>query len=114
MSSQEVQENGDDIFGYTPADPAVGPPQYFPGPEALPSLAPLPNVPPADSLRNLASRYINSPGTHIDMLRGTYTTVFELGMYSGNVTLLQVVVPISYIRHEFLYCVGRLYAPMDK
>jgi hypothetical protein len=69
MSSQEVQENHDGIFGYPPADPAVGPPQYFPGPEALPYPAPLHNAPLADGLRNLASRYINNPGTLVNMLR---------------------------------------------
>ncbi|KAH9018164.1 hypothetical protein EDB84DRAFT_1581604 [Lactarius hengduanensis] len=65
----EVQENHDNIFEYAPADPAVGPPQYFPGPEPLPYQAPLANAAPADGLRNLAGRYINNPGTRINMLR---------------------------------------------
>ncbi|KAH9018168.1 hypothetical protein EDB84DRAFT_1581606, partial [Lactarius hengduanensis] len=65
----EVQENHDNIFWYAPADPAVGPPQYFPGPEPLPYQAPLANAAPADGLRNLAGRYINSPGTRVNMLR---------------------------------------------
>jgi len=69
MSPQEVQENHNDIFGYPPADPAVGHPQYFPGPEALPNPAPPNNAPLADGLRNLANRYINNPGTLVNMLR---------------------------------------------
>ncbi|KAH9165927.1 hypothetical protein EDB89DRAFT_2076363 [Lactarius sanguifluus] len=68
-TAPEVQENHDNIFGYAPADPAVGPPQYFPGPEPLPYQAPLANAAPADGLRNLAGRYINNPGTRINMLR---------------------------------------------
>lgn len=69
MSPQEVQENHYGIFGYPPADPAFGPPQDFPGPEALPYPAPLHNAALADGLRNLASRYINNAGTHVNMLR---------------------------------------------
>ncbi|KAH9018172.1 hypothetical protein EDB84DRAFT_660929 [Lactarius hengduanensis] len=65
----EVQENHDGIFGYALADPAVGPPQYFHGHGALPYQAPLPNIPPADGLRTLAGRFINSPGTRINILR---------------------------------------------
>ncbi|KAH9012466.1 hypothetical protein EDB85DRAFT_2159031 [Lactarius pseudohatsudake] len=65
----EVQENHDNIFGYAPADPAVGPPQYFPGPEPLHYQAPLVNAAPADGLRNLAGRYVNNPGTRVNMLR---------------------------------------------
>ncbi|KAH9015745.1 hypothetical protein EDB83DRAFT_2680001 [Lactarius deliciosus] len=65
----EVQENHDGIFGYAPAYPAVGPPQYFHVHGALPYQAPLPNVPPADGLRILADRFINSPGTRINILR---------------------------------------------
>ncbi|KAH9059883.1 hypothetical protein EDB87DRAFT_1618949, partial [Lactarius vividus] len=55
----EVQDNHDGIFDYAPADPAVGPPQYFPRPEPLPYQAPqaLANAPPADC-----------PGTRISML----------------------------------------------
>ncbi|KAI9436614.1 hypothetical protein H4582DRAFT_1962116 [Lactarius indigo] len=68
-SLQEVQENHEENFGYAPADPAVGRPQYFPGPEPLPYPAPLANAPPADGLRNLAGRYVNSPGTRVNMLR---------------------------------------------
>ncbi|KAH9021738.1 hypothetical protein EDB85DRAFT_1999676 [Lactarius pseudohatsudake] len=64
----EVQENHEEIFGYVPAGPAVGP-QYFPGHEVLRQQTPLPNAPPVDGLRNLAGRYINSPGTRVNMLR---------------------------------------------
>ncbi|KAH8989574.1 hypothetical protein EDB92DRAFT_1947307 [Lactarius akahatsu] len=68
---QEAQENHDGIFGHAPADPAVGPPQYFPGPEPLPYQGPqaFADAPPADGLRNLVGRYINSPGIRINTLR---------------------------------------------
>ncbi|KAH9015746.1 hypothetical protein EDB83DRAFT_2439686 [Lactarius deliciosus] len=64
----EVQENHEEIFGYAPAGPAVGP-QYFPGHEVLRHQTPLRSAPPDDGLRNLAGRYINSPGTRVNMLR---------------------------------------------
>ena len=69
MPPQEAQENQDGIFGYPPADPAVGDPQYVPGPEALPYPAPLHDAPLADDLKDLAIRYINNPGTRVNMLR---------------------------------------------
>ena len=69
MSLQEAQENQDGIFGYPPAGLAVGNPQYVPGPEALPDPAPLHDAPLADGLRDIASRYINNPGTRVNMLR---------------------------------------------
>jgi len=64
MLSQEVQENHDGVFGYPARDPAIGPVQYFPD---VP--APLPNVMLMGGLRNIVERYLNHPGTRVNMLR---------------------------------------------
>src|SRR6266702_5476757 len=64
---QEVQENYDGLFGYGAQFPAADPPEAFPGVLRHPA-APA-NMPLANGLRDLASRYLNNPGTNVNMLR---------------------------------------------
>ncbi|KAF8260628.1 hypothetical protein EI94DRAFT_1747941 [Lactarius quietus] len=54
----EVQENHDGLDGYDAQFPMANPPE-----------APTRNMPPADGLRILAGRYLNNPGTLVNMLR---------------------------------------------
>lgn len=63
----EVQENYDGLFGYDAQFPVADPPDAFLGVQLHP--APPANMPPANRLRNLASRYLNNPDTHVNMLR---------------------------------------------
>jgi len=65
----EVQENYDGRLGYGAQFPAADAPGAFPG--VWPHPAPPANmpVPPANALRNLASRYLNNPETRVNMLR---------------------------------------------
>ncbi|KAI9465735.1 hypothetical protein BJY52DRAFT_1413833 [Lactarius psammicola] len=63
----EVQENYDGFFGHDAQFPAADPPEAFP--DVLPHPAPRTNMPPANGLRILASRYLNNAGTHVNMLR---------------------------------------------
>ncbi|KAH8996353.1 hypothetical protein EDB92DRAFT_1597641 [Lactarius akahatsu] len=63
----EVQENYNGLFGYGAQFPAADPPEAFPGVQPHP--APPADMPPANGLRNLASHYLNNPGTHVNMLR---------------------------------------------
>ena len=62
----EVQQNYD---GYDGARlPAADPPEAFPG--ILPYQAPPADMPPAaNGLKNLAGRFLNNPGTLVNMLR---------------------------------------------
>ena len=63
---QGAQENYDGYGAYY--FPAAGPPEAFPG--ILPHPAPPADVPPvANSLRNLVDRFLNNPGTLVNMLR---------------------------------------------
>ena len=62
---QGVQENYD---GYGGHFPAADPPEAFPGAQPYP--APPANMPlAANNLRNIAGRFLNNPGTNINMLR---------------------------------------------
>ncbi|KAH9006551.1 hypothetical protein EDB86DRAFT_3070539 [Lactarius hatsudake] len=63
----EVQENYNGLFGYGAQFPAADPPEAFPGVQPHP--APPADMPPANGLRNLVSRYLNNPSTHVNMLR---------------------------------------------
>ncbi|KAI9428335.1 hypothetical protein H4582DRAFT_2073468 [Lactarius indigo] len=63
----EVQENHDGLFGYGAQSPALDPLEAFPG--VRPHPAPPADIPPTNGLRNLASRFLNNPGTHVNMLR---------------------------------------------
>ena len=61
---QGAQENYD---GYGAHFPAADPPEAFPG--ARPHPARPANMPPAaNGLRNLAGRFLNNPGTNVNML----------------------------------------------
>jgi hypothetical protein len=62
---QEVQEHYD---GYGAHFPAVDPPEALPG--VWPHPAPPADIPPAaNGLRNLVGRFLNNPGTLVNMLR---------------------------------------------
>jgi hypothetical protein len=62
---QEVQDNYDDYGAHIPA---ADPPEAFPGVQPYP--APPADMPPAaNGLRNLAGRFLNNPGTLVNMLR---------------------------------------------
>ncbi|KAN0131298.1 hypothetical protein V8E53_010878 [Lactarius tabidus] len=61
----EVQEHYD---GYGAHFPAVDPPEALPG--AWPHPAPPADIPPAaNGLRNIVGRFLNNPGTLVNMLR---------------------------------------------
>jgi hypothetical protein len=61
---QEVQENYD---GYGAHIPVADPPEAFPG--VWPYPAPPADMPPAvNGLRDLAGRFLNNPGTRVNML----------------------------------------------
>ena len=62
---QAVPENYD---GYGAHFPAADPPEVFPGVRPYP--APLADMLPAENgLRNLVGRFLNNPGTLVNMLR---------------------------------------------
>ena len=62
---QGVQENHD---GYGAYFPVADPPEAFPGVPPYP--APPADMPPAaNGLRNLVGRFLNNPGTLVNMLR---------------------------------------------
>jgi hypothetical protein len=66
--NQLVQEVQEDYDGDGAHVPAVDPPEAFPGVQPQP--APPADIPlAANALRNLAGRFLNNPGTLINMLR---------------------------------------------
>jgi hypothetical protein len=64
---QEVQDNHDGLYNNDAHLPAAGPPEAFPG--VQPHAAPPADIPPANGLRNLASRFLNNLDTLVNMLR---------------------------------------------
>jgi hypothetical protein len=63
---REIQENYNGLPGYGAPFPAAHPPEAFPGVWLHPA-APADML--ANGLRNLANRYLNNPGTLVNMLR---------------------------------------------
>ena len=64
---QQVQENHDGFIGYGAHLPAADPLEAFPGVWPHPALPA--DIPPANGLRILASRFLNNPETLVNMLR---------------------------------------------
>ena len=65
---QVVQENHDGLYGYGAHLPAADPPDAFPAgvwPQPVPPI----DMPQANGLRNLASRFLNNPDTLVNMIR---------------------------------------------
>jgi len=69
LIAPDVQDNRDGIYGYGYGArlPAAHPLEAYPG--VQPHAAPPADMPPANGLRNLASRFLNNPDTLVNMLR---------------------------------------------
>ncbi|KAF8258980.1 hypothetical protein EI94DRAFT_1752811 [Lactarius quietus] len=63
----EVQVNHDGLYGYGAHFPAPGPPEDVPG--VWPQPAPPADIPQVNFLRDLVGRFLNSPDTHVNVLR---------------------------------------------